>query len=72
MNKHTKSNRVRTRPGSAASNGSKRKKSTQGKKTARKELTGNELMMKAWKKIYEARHDRLGLTGHTVFQTYIA
>jgi len=46
----------------AADNGKnilKPKTSQKRKKAERKKPTANELMMKAWKKLYEGRHDRL-------------
>ena len=46
----------------AADNGKnvlKPKTSQKRKKAERKEPTANELMMKAWKKLYESRQDRL-------------
>jgi hypothetical protein len=59
MSKPAKSVRTRSKTRSAASNGSQRRKSQQRKKAARKEPTANELMLEAWKKLYEARRDRL-------------
>ena len=49
--------------GGTAGNGTKvrstRKASQKIKKEERKERTANDLMLKAWKRIYETRHDRL-------------
>jgi ribosomal protein L35 len=39
--------------------GSKHKASQKSKKAKRIEPTANELMLKAWKKLYEGRQDRL-------------
>lgn len=46
-----------TEDGGAA--GSKPKASQKRKKGQRKEPTANDLMLEAWKKLYQARHDRL-------------
>jgi hypothetical protein len=45
--------------GNGGGAGSKSKASQKRKKTDHKELTANELMLEAWKKLYQARQDRL-------------
>ena len=58
-----KSGKVSGKPSGSAGNGTRvrsgRKASEKIKKEERKAPTANDLMLKAWKKIYETRHDRL-------------
>ena len=57
--KSVRTNGKRTKAVTSKSKVSKRHVSERRKKRPRAEPTANELMLEAWKKIYETRHERL-------------
>jgi hypothetical protein len=57
--KSARTNGKRTKSETAKSELTKRPPSDRRKKTPRAEPTANELMLEAWKKIYETRRERL-------------